>query len=140
MRHPTDPKVRIIRINGIDVPPDYIREKSLGWAYQPQGVAPPGYRQIWGFQCVTTESACDGHKPNHYYSAAENPVNGNWQRTRVITWTIAPAGACPAGQVMISRLGRFANGNREYTVEHWPSATPPAGWEYAEPLGCVWSS
>ncbi|WP_157985152.1 hypothetical protein [Lentzea terrae] len=138
---PDNPDVHIIRFEGQE-PPGYARERELGWAYPPQGTPiPHGARQINGFMCSASKSACGGRSPNHYYTHDNNTNLASWRLTETAAWLLpSNGGQCAADQTPLARLGRFGGGgSRVYTVHPHGSATAPSGWDYAEPLGCVWN-
>jgi hypothetical protein len=136
-KHNAEPTYAI-RFENVTSLPGYTRVGQLGRAYQPEQPQ-PGTGLVNGFFCLSNTRDCWGHDPNHYYSRAMAPPAG-W-----VGWSAAnPAantfnlvnGNCPAGgQVPIYRFRVSNGGDHRYSI----GPTAPAGTDFTEPLGCIWS-
>ncbi|ONI89710.1 hypothetical protein ALI22I_14525 [Saccharothrix sp. ALI-22-I] len=136
-QHDNGSPVYILRFEGT-VQERYHAEKFLGYAY-PVGAIPDGGTAslIRDFMCNASVRACGGLDPNHYSTLDTSTEKPDWRLESGVGLVLKPVnGQCRTDQRMIARF-RIPVGNQErYTVDFLDA--PPAGFDYHEPLGCVW--
>jgi beta-lactam-binding protein with PASTA domain len=117
---------------------NYSKVKAIGRAY-PIGTSQSGVQVVNGFSCTSGASSCLGVSPNHYYTRdTANPHD--WSGPGPIVNVLGPVnGQCPAGQTMIYRFGRFWSNSQQHRYYVDSLANRPAGYDFSEPLGCVWN-
>jgi beta-lactam-binding protein with PASTA domain len=136
-QHENGSPVYILRFQGA-TQERYRAEKPLGYAY-PVGAIPDGGTAslIRDFMCNASVRACGGLDPNHYSTLATSTTKDNWRLESGVGLVLKPVnGQCRPDQRMIARFRITTATQERYTVDFLDEA--PAGFDYHEPLGCVW--